>query len=232
MENKELDKKLLIIIPSLILAVLLLMVVALWVVKSADEKSQEQETEEIREEEDMDDISEDEVFELRRDDADRLIEEKLTGSGCEYEFSNRIDDAESFYVYDVLKDGELLEDEQLAVNTQSGEVFLYRESTQKTYAYSQFSFYDPAYDDSIDWTGVYGRGEIDLVVEEDEPGGFGYAFYEGYNQLYQGYAQEENHISARSDNQGDKLQFTLSENNILVTADSADFEYAGEYRMK
>lgn len=190
--------------------------------------------EEILDDDFLDELDEDfsdEPFELDQDDTDIIIEEALSGTGCDYEFARRIDNDESFYVYTITKNDDILDD-QLAVNTATGEIFTYKDITDEMLPYTEFSEYDPATDSSIDWTGVYGKDDIDLIVEEDEPGNFTYAFYRGYDQLYQGGAYEENHISAKSEKEDVEIAFTLSGDVISVSANKADFEYNGNYEMK
>lgn len=198
--------------------------------EDSDFEDEDEDSEDEDLEYESDDDEEDE-YAISMSDADNLIEECLYGSGCEYVISSRIDEEESFYVYDIFYNDEVI-DQQLAVNTQSGTVLVYDYEKDKMYPLSKFEYYNAETDPDIDFTGVYGHKKMDLVILVDEPGGFEFVFYKGENALVGGYAQEENRVKANGEADGQRLTFELDGTTVRVTSDKPNSKYVGDYEMK
>lgn len=181
---------------------------------------------------------------ITRADADVLIEEVLAGTGCTYSAAERIDTEDSefdeeyaeqleeYFVYTIACGDDILE-QQLAVNPESGMVYVYDPLKGELSDFKAFEKYLPENDSNINWTGVYALDKYELIIEEDEPGSFSYAVYDEYKQLHQGFAQEKNHVSAvDNNNEKGEIRFSLKDDTITIETDDADFEYAGVYQMQ
>ncbi len=167
------------------------------------------------------------VLEISPEDADALVEEKLadtpyTKDGRRMETIS----GNSVYLYDVLED-ELPVGEVLAVDAVSGEVYVYRDGS--LLPYSDFSGYDAGMDESIEWTGIYEKEEMTLVMEETEPGSFTFCFRKADGtESEPGFGFYEDRVKGRSDFGGKGLEFRMNGDKLDVRCDE-ESEYAGEY---
>lgn len=177
------------------------------------------------------------VIEITREDADALVDEKLSGTDCKSSFNERIDAGESsYYVYNVEKDGEDISD-SLAVDVVSGEVYKYDSAAGSYSEYSEFSEYSAANDENITWNGTYKGAVRVMVVEEQDPGSFMYDIYDSAQDVAggeakTGFAYMSDNVNASSEFEGENLSFELKGDVLKVVSDKADSVYAGSYQLE
>ena len=108
-------------------------------------------------------------------------------------------------------------DQQLAVNSVSGEIMVYDPETDELSDFSSFAGYDERNDESIEWTGKYVSKEKGTVeIEEQDPGSFEYKISPKKGEKVSGFAYKENSVEAKSELEGVSIMFNLDGKELVI----------------
>ena len=167
------------------------------------------------------------VSEISREDADMLIEEKLSAKGCESVYSDiSYIDEENYYTYSVLDpDGNEM-DQMLAVNAVSGEIFVYDLDNNTVFDFSTFELYNSESDEPVSWEGSFKSGKMSLDLEPGGENSFEFTF-SGDKKLT-GVANAQGRTAEYKDD-SISLQFIRNKAGIEVKDTGSESGFAGTY---
>ena len=170
---------------------------------------------------------------ITREDADRLMEEKLEQSDVEFSFDSVSEvDSETQYLYNILRDGKPT-GEMLAVDGLSGEVRVYLKDSGELAPYTEFSSYDEKLDENIEWNGEYASDLAVITIEEQDPASFEYRIspLDG-SETKRGYAHKDSNIEAASVLDEVEVRFNLSGESLFFGGYETATGFDGEYIRK
>ncbi|MBO4373658.1 MAG: hypothetical protein J5829_00980 [Lachnospiraceae bacterium] len=184
------------------------------------------------------DKNKDEVpdFVIKKEDADALIMEELSGSGCStrYRDSVRID-AGSYYTYTVMdEDGKKL-DILLAVDGFSGDVKVYDPAKKDVLDFSEFPYYDKTQRKfrDISWDGIYTKGETSIELLPADDSSFEFTVYEKERTILSGTAGIENdEASWESGDRSESIVFRMTGPYDLEVTEKGTLSISGKYSRK
>lgn len=176
------------------------------------------------------------VFELTREDAESLIEEKLTGKNATFEIKKDIASFSDgdYYVAEISKEGEVLTDYGLAVNTVSGGVQAFDFTNNQVVEFSEFPLYNEETDKEYSWFGSYSNDEGSRFINMEMSDSVIFEMHvsDGAKDLFVTELQPEGNTAAY---QGDEFSFRVTmetEDTLIVTDEEGRSGFAGTYTLQ
>lgn len=170
---------------------------------------------------------------LEEDDAYNIVNSVLideTFSAESYGYVSP-DDENSYYVFLIKKDGTALS-QKLAVNDVSGEIFVYDEDLNEFKDLSEFEYYSPANDESVDWNGTYINKDYVINIEMTDPGNFQYSVKKGLFNVAEGTAFLEDYTNAKGVVDEEEIKLSLSGDELSIFTVTGNCKFSGVYNRK
>ncbi len=176
------------------------------------------------------------AFILKKEDADNLISEELSGSGCSAEYKESLEiDGNGYYTYTVKDpDGKEM-DRMLAVDGFSGDVKVFDSGLKKISDFSEFPYYDKTdrkFKD-ISWDGQFAKGDISIELLPADDTSFEFTVNEKDKELLSGVAfVEKDEARFESEDKKETLVLKMTGPGELKVTESGDLKISGEYKRK
>ncbi|MCR4892799.1 MAG: hypothetical protein K5989_11540 [Lachnospiraceae bacterium] len=185
----------------------------------------------------LDEEEEEEVLlNIGQESADAIIQEKLAPTGCTGYYNEIYTvNGEDYYTYTVADSNEDEIDQMLAVNTVSGEVFVFDIDNETIADYSTFAFYDAERDEDVAWEGIFTQGDRELLLEPMDSHSFEFTITKGGKSELVGAAEasaDEKRQAAYDDGKI-SLVFEMDKDSLkIMDKGSGKSGYAGTYKKK
>lgn len=176
------------------------------------------------------------AFIIKKEDADSLIEEELSGSGCSAEYKEALEiDESGYYTYTVKDpDGKVM-DRMLAVDGFSGDVKVYDFGLKKISDFSEFPYYEKTarrFKD-ISWDGTYVKGNTSVELLPADDSSFEFEVKEKDKTILSGIALiEKDEAVFTSEDEKEELKFKMTGTDKLEMTEKGDLKISGEYKRK
>ncbi|MBR5376437.1 MAG: hypothetical protein IK139_04085 [Lachnospiraceae bacterium] len=176
------------------------------------------------------------LFILKKEDADSLIEEELSGSGCSAEYKESLEiDESGYYTYTVKDpDGKVM-DQMLAVDGFSGDVKVYDHGMKKISDFSEFTYYDRTarkYKD-ISWDGEFEKDGVIIELLPGDDSSFEFAVYRDNKVILTGPAViDRDEAVFKSEDKKEEVVFSMTDPGKLKVAETGELKISGEYKRK
>ncbi len=173
--------------------------------------------------------------ELEQDEADALLAEKLQGTDCDAVYSayERVE-GEHYYTYTVLdkEDNEL--SQMLAVNSVSGEIYVFDPEKGTVADYSEFQFYNPKKDEAVSWEGTFVLGGRSVSLEPVDEESFEFRIMKKDEKELVGVARvlPDDRAEAEFEDGEVSLQFRREENSLEIRDNRKAIGFGGIYEKK
>ncbi|MCR5778035.1 MAG: hypothetical protein K6G84_11560 [Lachnospiraceae bacterium] len=167
---------------------------------------------------------------ISQDDADQLISEKLDGTNANAIYNNMdYADGMDIYTYTVVDaDGNEL-DQMLAVDSVSGEVYVYDYDNEVLSDFSEFELYDPDSHANISWSGTFTLDKMTVTLDPADDNSFEFSFANDGETEFQGVAQIDGNKASYEDDDV-KLTFEFDKDGSLKVVNNGNINsYAGIY---
>ncbi|MCR5650117.1 MAG: hypothetical protein K6F86_02915 [Lachnospiraceae bacterium] len=177
-------------------------------------------------------------FIIKEEDAERLISEELSGTGCTTEFSESLEIDESGYYTYTVKDPEgKIMDQMLAVDGFSGDVKVYDREKNRVSDFSGFAYYEKSDNRfrDISWDGVFVNNGISIELVPADEAAFEFTISQKDNTLLVGMGSvEKNKAFWKSEDEKETIEFEMTDEGELEVTETGDqdLEISGSYKRK
>ncbi len=170
--------------------------------------------------------------EISQKDADSLLAEKLDGLKVKAIFDS-IETAgeDNYYTYTAVDSDNNELEQKLAVNTISGEIFVYLPNEKKLQGFETFSYYDKSRDEEVSWEGSFELGGRTVSLEPADTTSFEFEISKNGKTELAGVASGEGR-KARYEDDKYSLTFERKGDNLEITDSGNMSGFAGIYEIK
>ena len=172
-----------------------------------------------------------EIDVISEEDAKSLAVELLPEDGFSLEFYGSLSkDEKDYYIFEVSKDGAALS-QMLAVNDESGEVFVYDEKESVISSIDTFEFYDSKKDSSVNWSGVYRNENYEVSIDNTDPGNIEYSILKDRKNVFVNAAYFKDYATAVSETDEYGIVTLELGDGVLTISAEKECEFAGSYNI-
>ncbi len=172
-------------------------------------------------------------FIIEQKDADMLLNEALTGTGCRAVFADTAEiDENGYYTYTVIDpDGGEMKT-GLAVDGFSGDVFVYDAGKKKVSSFEGFDYYDssPLKNRNISWDGRFVLDNFSVELLPADESSFEFTVSKKDKELINGLAViEEDEASWESEDKSERITFKMIDDKTLQMVGTGKAMISGQY---
>ena len=172
--------------------------------------------------------------EITQEDAEAIISDKLYETDARGTFQEmKSIDGENYYIFEVADSEGEEHWENLAVNSVSGEVFVYDGETGEVEDYSEFSLYDEAKDEKISWEGTFRNGTYEVTLDPADENAFEINIKkEGKSELVGVVQVDDTGKTGKYDDGKVSLSFERDGDTLIISDEGGSSGYAGTYSQE